>query len=87
MNLVLGFVVGGVLGVLIGAYMGTRAFTMWRISVFRDLDHLVGMIREICSHTHDRRIAPQVVIDRLNELKYGLHLPDWIEREYDENPA
>jgi len=73
-------------GFIVGAYFGSRTGMVYRIRMFQDLDHLIGMINSITLITHDRRIAKSVVIDELNEMKYGLRLPTWVERQWDEHP-
>lgn len=77
----------GIIGFVLGSMLGTRNFALWRISVFQDLDHLVGMIENISALTHDRNISPAVVIDRLQEIKYGLGVPERDEWRYDDHPA
>lgn len=75
-----------IIGFVVGGYVGSKSGMMWRVRIFRDLDHLIGMVQQITAITHDRRIAPGVVVDALQMMKYDLDLPVRIEREWDDHP-
>jgi hypothetical protein len=75
------------LGFIFGALFAGRTAMWWRINMFRDVDHLIGMILEVTSVTNDRRIAPGVVLDQLEQIKYGLNLPVHIEKAEDQHPT
>lgn len=80
-------ILGPVFAFFSGALIGNKTLAVFRLRVFQDLDHLVGMVEEITAITNDRRIVPGVITDRVQEIKYGLGVPERDMWLYEDHPA
>lgn len=75
-----------IFGFILGGYVGSRSGFVAKVWVFRDLDNLIDVVEHVTAITNDHRISAGVVIEHIQSAKYGLRLPELIERAEDRHP-